>query len=58
MKRSVKYIITFRFVQAESLMACFVVVTDVQPEIRREVTRNVGKTADDTDITDGPLSGV
>ncbi len=26
---------------------------DVQPEIRPEVTRKVGKTADDTDVTDG-----
>jgi hypothetical protein len=33
--------LSFRLVQAESLMACFVVVTDVQPEIRPEVT---GKT--------------
>jgi hypothetical protein len=37
------YFLSFRLVQAESLMACFVVVTvtDVQPEIRPEVTGKV-----------------
>jgi hypothetical protein len=34
--------LSFRLYQAESWMACFVVVTDVQPEIRREVTPKVG----------------
>ena len=34
-------------------MACFVVVTDVQPEIRPEVMGKVWETADDTDIADG-----
>ena len=36
------YFLCLRLDQAESLMACFVVVTDVQPEIRCEVTRKVG----------------
>jgi hypothetical protein len=36
------FVLAFRVVQTESLMAGFVVVTVVQPEIRREVTRKVG----------------
>jgi hypothetical protein len=36
------YFLSFCLVQADSLMAFFVAVADVQPEIPLEVTRKVG----------------
>jgi hypothetical protein len=40
------------FVQAGLLMACLVVVTDVQPEIRPEVTRKMRNLLKDSDYAD------